>query len=482
MRARYVRLVLALLSLLGLTVWFYATPALTRAQQSAYQVVLDLNHGAMDAYNNMDINRAGSMLEEALRIAQQNRLPAPLYAQTNVNMAIIYIGGLGDNDGGVKYFIDALCADPNVQLDPLTSTPDIQSVFQVAVSRVQQQGCPNNAAPNIAPRAAAGTVPMGAPPGPQQMPPQGGEPVPQRNMDEELPPGWGSTDTTSGKAKDFKRAFFQLGFALGMPWIAPGMEADRKPPDNLVFIHSQNGGEIADPEGFLRADPSNAQYLRFPGSEIGEPKDGSAPDYGISQQNAWEPDQNSYDGYTNEAGAPEPFSQSSCAKDDKDTGPPLNGVPRPYGLFPSKYCVRVNKPGFAPELALRTALGYFVTRDVSLALIGRMQFSAGKGSLSRFLVGARVEYMFTKTKPRGLMVSGYLGGTFGQIQAQPSASNSTGEEPWIKSGMGGAHLGANVRYRFTDNVGIFMAPELDIQFPSFLWNIDLTMLAVELSL
>lgn len=479
MRARYGRLVLALLSLLGLTDWFSAAPA--SAQQSADQVVLDLNHGAMDAYNNMDINRAGSMLEEALRIVQQNRLPPPLVSQTNVNMAIVYIGGLGDNDGGVKYFIDALCADPNVQLDPLTSTPDIQSVFQVAVSRVQQQGCPNGGAPNIAPRAAAGTMPMGPPPGPQQqqMPPQGmGGGEPQRNMDEELPPGWGQTDVTSGKAKDFKRAFFQLGFALGMPWVAPGMPADRPPPDNLVFIHSQNGGEIADPAGFLMQDPANAQYLRFPGSEIGQ----GSPDYGISQQNAWEPDQDSYDGYTNEAGAPEPFSQSSCKGDGHDSGPPLNGVPRPYGLFPTKYCVRVNKPGFAPELALRTALGYFITRDVSLAIIGRFQFSSGLGTLSNLLIGGRVEYMFTKTKPRGLMISGFIGGTVGQIQAQPSASNTTGNEPWIKSGLGGAHIGSNIRYRFTDNVGIFMAPELDIQFPSFLWNIDLTMLAVELSI
>jgi hypothetical protein len=70
------------------------------AQQSADQVVLDLNHSAMEAYNNMDINQAGSKLEEALRVAAQGGVVGPLLAQTNMNLAIIYIGGLGDNDRG----------------------------------------------------------------------------------------------------------------------------------------------------------------------------------------------------------------------------------------------------------------------------------------------------------------------------------------------------------------------------------------------
>jgi len=61
-------------------------------QQSADQVVLDLNHGAMDAYNNMDINKAGSMLEEALRVAIEGRVAGALLAQTNMNLAIVYIG------------------------------------------------------------------------------------------------------------------------------------------------------------------------------------------------------------------------------------------------------------------------------------------------------------------------------------------------------------------------------------------------------
>jgi hypothetical protein len=472
MRARYGLVVLALLGLLSTV-----SASSTSAQQNAEQVVLDLNHGAMDAYNNMDINRAGSMLEEALGVAQQNGVPRPLLAQTNMNLAVVYVGGLGDNDGGVRYFADALCADPNVQLDPLTSTPDIQSVFQVAVARVQQQGCPKGPV-NVAPGAAANMAPMQQQ---QQRQPVQQGPAAEPSMDDELPPGWAASDTSTGKAKDFRRAFLQIGFALGMPWITPGMPADREAPHDSVFIHARNGGRILDPQSYV--DRGQSDVLRFPGAKLQDDTVPADMDFGIAQQNAWEPDQDSYDGYVNPTtNAPEPFTSSSCPGDGKDSGPPYNmGVERPFGLFPTSYCVRVNKPGFAPQMALRANLGYFVTHQTAIALIGRLQFSAGEGTLSNMLVGARVEYMFTKRKARGLMVSAFVGGTYGQIQAQPPAKNATGNEPWIKSGMAGAHIGTNIRYRFTDNLGIFMAPEFDLQFPTFLWNIDLTLLGGELS-
>jgi hypothetical protein len=458
--------------------------------QSADQVVLDLNHGAMDAYNNMDINRAGSMLEEALRIAQQSGVSAPLLAQTNMNLAIVYVGGLGDNDGGVRYFVDALCADTSVQLDPLTSTPDIQSVFQVAAARVQQQGCPRRA-PNIAPRAAAGTMPMQQPmmqqpmmQQPMMQQPMMQQPMMQQPMmptaeqssESELPPGWGQADTVN-RAKDFKRGFVQLGFGIGLPWVSPGMLADRDPPKDQVFIHAVNGGRIDDPEALVAA--GHADVLRFPGALLGVTDEATGQDVGIQQQNAWEPDRDSYDGYTNTNGVAEPFSSSSCPADGKETGPSFTGVDRP--LFPSRYCVRVNKPGFAQQMMMRANFGYFLTRDFSMALLTRFQFAAGQGSFAHLLLGLRAEYMFTKTKARGLMVSGFLGGTLGQIQAQPAATNPTGNEPWIKSGLQGAHIGSNIRYRFTNNIGMYMSPELDMQFPTFLWNIDLTVLGAEFS-
>ena len=47
------------------------------------------------------------------------------------------------------------------------------------------------------------------------------------------------------------------------------------------------------------------------------------------------------------------------------------------------------------------------------------------------------------------------------------------------SGLMGAHVGANVRYRINPNFGVFASPEIDIQFPSFMFNLDLTVAGVE---
>ena len=49
----------------------------------------------------------------------------------------------------------------------------------------------------------------------------------------------------------------------------------------------------------------------------------------------------------------------------------------------------------------------------------------------------------------------------------------------MRSGLFGAHVGATVRYRFTPNVGFFAAPEIDVQLPTVLFNVDLTLGGIE---
>jgi hypothetical protein len=594
--------------------WLCLSVASQASAQSAQQTVEDLNRGAMEAYNSMDIDKAGAMLEEALRVAAQGGVAGPLLAQTNINLAIVYIGGLGDNEGGTKYFADALCADPSAQLDPLTSTPDIQSVFQAAQQRVQQTGCANKGG-NLSPGAAAATVPVGnalthysppeqltqtplplyaevsnaaraktvylyykgmgmeqfkrvamlrygqgyayqvscndvfepqvqyyieavgsggavvggagsaaepvtvpvvssrtqaepalpnasspascataeCPPGMEGCAEAGTNAIGDRcssdsecqsglfceeelcalkgagggdesySSDDEAPPGWGDeNEPDDGNPKDFKRGFFQLGLALGMTYVQAGMVADRPPPEDLVFVQRGTGAKVIDPlnnttvkiDDYLfagtKADPMQANLI------IPDP----------ATETAWVPDADSADA-AGEIGG-------ECAGDGTATGPDPD-----LDLLPSRYCVRVKAPGFAAGMALRAALGYFITDHISLALINRFQFSAGEGTLSSMLIGARGEYMFNKPKPKGLMVSAFLGLTFGQIQAQLSTGGNSDDLPWVKSGLQGTNLGMAFRYRFHKNFGMFMAPELDLQFPTFLWHIDLTFAGVE---
>lgn len=135
--------------------------------QSAADRVNQMSAEAMEAYNNLDIDRAGQLLVQAIEFANQNGVSGPAAARANMNLGVVYVGGVADNQNGLVYFLAAVCADPSIQLDPLTSTPDIQSVFQLAQQRAQGGGC-----------SGGGTPAPGPAPGPQPMPGDPGLPMP----------------------------------------------------------------------------------------------------------------------------------------------------------------------------------------------------------------------------------------------------------------------------------------------------------------
>lgn len=116
-----------------------AAPASASAQRALAQV-LDLNRQGMEAYNNLEIEQAQQLLLQALQAAQRGGVTGSPLARTYLNLGVVAIGGMGDNGAGLDYMVRALQADPNVQLDPLTSTPDIQTVFALAVQRVRAGG------------------------------------------------------------------------------------------------------------------------------------------------------------------------------------------------------------------------------------------------------------------------------------------------------------------------------------------------------
>jgi hypothetical protein len=108
--------------------------------QRALQQVLDLNRQGMEAYNNLEIEQSQGLLNQALEAAQRGPVTGSPLARTYMNLGIVAIGGLGDNGAGLQYFTQAIQADRNVALDPLTSTPDIQVVFTMAQQRARSGG------------------------------------------------------------------------------------------------------------------------------------------------------------------------------------------------------------------------------------------------------------------------------------------------------------------------------------------------------
>src|SRR5688572_17932388 len=115
----------------------------TASAQRSTQQVLELNRRAMDAYTNLEIDEARRLLEQALSLAERDQVTGAPLARTRVNLGVVFVAGLRDNAAGLQHFVAALRADPQVQLDPLTSTPDIQQVFNQARQRASGGGQPD---------------------------------------------------------------------------------------------------------------------------------------------------------------------------------------------------------------------------------------------------------------------------------------------------------------------------------------------------
>lgn len=232
------------------------------------------------------------------------------------------------------------------------------------------------------------------------------------------------------------RFFARVGGTLGLPWVKEGMVADTPPPDESQLI---------------------AQQDVFPESG------GMIPAGNWYNTTAWIPDADSRDANGN------PYSDLSdeCPADGTVT------TANAMGSYPSRYCARVDSPGFAPHAALRAAVGYWILPRLAAQAIMRFQLGSGQGTLAGILLGARAEYLITAPVETGFMLSALAGYTFGQIQAKPP-NDDGGSSPWVISGLSGLHAGTSLRYRFVRNFGVHFTPEVDVLFPEFLFNVDLT--------
>jgi tetratricopeptide (TPR) repeat protein len=103
--------------------------------QSNAQQLGEANRVAMDAYNNLEIEVAKETLERAAANAERNGLSGTGLARTYANLGVVEIGGFGDASSALEAFVRALREDPNVEPDPLVSTPEVLQVFAQAKRR-----------------------------------------------------------------------------------------------------------------------------------------------------------------------------------------------------------------------------------------------------------------------------------------------------------------------------------------------------------
>jgi hypothetical protein len=108
--------------------------------QMSDKKLADANRVAMDAYNNLDIESAKKALEDAVKAAERANTHGSALARTYANLGVVLVGGLGDTPGGTDAFMHALKEDPNVEPDPIVSTPEVMTAFNTAKRKVASGG------------------------------------------------------------------------------------------------------------------------------------------------------------------------------------------------------------------------------------------------------------------------------------------------------------------------------------------------------
>jgi hypothetical protein len=368
---------------------------------------------------------------------------------------------------------------PDAQLDPLLSTPDVQQVFIQAQSEAQASGCAGG--------GGTGVVP---PPSQVGFAPSSGGPQVE---DVECPPGvvCGAEDDGIKNTEDeFARWFVNLQFAMGFGFVQPGMPTDSKPDASEIFLDGPLGNS-AIIRNNMDGLPGHQQAVEF---------DMDMPDVPIRWEDrflfddtsGWVPDADSFDDYEEYDAngnlivprATTPVS-TQCEADGTETGPgsvqgrsfsdPPGTPPSALPPEPSSYCVRVAASGFVPGLALRLTPGYFITESFALSLPLRFQLDSSGGAFGKIQLGLRGELLFSEMdSATGFPVSWFFGASYGKIEVKPPPKDPSREVPWVVGGPLGLNTGVNIRYRIVRNFGVIVAPEVDVYLPDLLLNLEIS--------
>lgn len=100
---------------------------------------LALVSAAMDAYSNLLMDKAKSLLDEAL--AMQDGLDGQTLAKVHIGFGVLWAGGYSNSAEAKNSFSTALCYDNEVMVDSLFSTPEIDLSFTEAKSELSSSVC-----------------------------------------------------------------------------------------------------------------------------------------------------------------------------------------------------------------------------------------------------------------------------------------------------------------------------------------------------
>ncbi|MGB0678753.1 MAG: EB domain-containing protein [Polyangiales bacterium] len=512
---------------LGL-LWTAGMPQAAHGQAHGAQV-LELNKQAMRAYTELRFAATKKKLRSALALAKKHGVTGEALGRTYLNLAVLHVAGLQDNAKGLDYCKKALQAAPEIQLDPLVSTPEVQTVFNLAQREVADTGAggPTSAAAPAAPSNLEAApfdgpgniphvpvpeqltqtavpvfieVPDDAPVGPIYLFYKGlGMQGFRRVQMKQVPGGYGfeipCKDVFEPKVQYYIVAYDNdnkpIGFAgtpqepVEVPIVArrthPAPALPGSAPAEQCQLEDCPPGMPGCNAKQSAAPPTTAIPLTCETDD--ECPDGSHCDDGLCSEvkSAAAGDVPRFFlhlGATWGSG----LAQAGMPADAEPDPAPVPGVDSPYvdggtgkcELEPGNYCVRVVEPGFVPTFAIRAAVGYWILPRLAAALSVRFQPNAGEGILANFQLGGRVQVLLTRPRATGFHISALLGSSIGQIQLQPDQGGAD-QSPFVISGLNSAEFGAVLGYRFTRNFGLHLTPQAIVLFPTTLFNVDTTL-------
>jgi tetratricopeptide (TPR) repeat protein len=129
--------VLACLAALLLPIAATSTVARAEAEDSAaVEKVTKLNKKAVDEYQNLNFEESRKLLRSAIDVCKQSGLDNhPVTARTYVHLGIVTFLGFKQRDEAIKHFKKALEIQGDIKLDKILATPEVQEVFDAAVSQ-----------------------------------------------------------------------------------------------------------------------------------------------------------------------------------------------------------------------------------------------------------------------------------------------------------------------------------------------------------
>jgi len=117
-----------------------AAPARADDDPAAVEKVTKLNKKAVDAYQDLNFEEARKILRTAIDQCQQSGLDKhPVTARTYVHLGIVTFLGFKQRDEAIKQFRKALGIQPDIKLDKILATPEVQEVYDEAVSQQEQE-------------------------------------------------------------------------------------------------------------------------------------------------------------------------------------------------------------------------------------------------------------------------------------------------------------------------------------------------------